>query len=81
MTSTNKNPTKFYCKEEIGQSYDNKMYPELVLNKLKVMKNSTSIYIYQAPSSRKFFKLPIYTWLICSPICAHVWTMSELKLN
>jgi hypothetical protein len=33
-----------YCKEETKQGYDKKMYPKLVLNKLKVMGNSTSIY-------------------------------------
>jgi hypothetical protein len=41
MTHTNKNPTKFYCKEKIEQGYNRKMYPKLVLNIIKVMGNST----------------------------------------
>jgi hypothetical protein len=54
----NKNPMKFYCKEEIKieQGYDKKTYPKLVLNILKVMGNSPSKYTYWAPSSRKFFQ-------------------------
>ncbi len=40
-----------------------------MLNKLKVMKNSTYIYTPWAPSLRKLLKkLPIYMW----PMCAHV---------
>ncbi len=85
----NKNPIIFYCKEEMKtiQSYDKKMYRKLLLNKLKVMGSSTFIYTHWAPSSKKFFKLPIYMCL-CSPILvhvhpcvAHVWTMSELRFN
>jgi hypothetical protein len=44
MTNANNNSTKFYCKEEIEQSYDKKTYPKLVLNKPKVMENFTFIY-------------------------------------
>jgi hypothetical protein len=40
----NKNTTRFYWKEEIEQGHDKKTYPRLVLNKLKVMGNSTFIY-------------------------------------
>ncbi len=48
------------------------MYQKLMLNRLKVMKNSTSIYTPWAPSSKKFFKkLPI-TRGPNSPMCAHV---------
>jgi hypothetical protein len=78
-----KNPTRFYCKEKMKtkQGYDKKKYPKLVLNRLKVMGNPTSIYTHLAPSSRKFLKkLPIYMW----PMFAHVHTctlMCELKLN
>jgi len=52
----NKNPTKVHCKQKIKtkQGYDQKKNPKLVFNKLKVMKNSTSIYTHWAPSSRKF---------------------------
>jgi hypothetical protein len=32
--------------DENNQGYDKKMYPKLMLNRLKVMKNSTSIYTY-----------------------------------
>jgi len=58
------------------QGYDKKTYPKLVLNKLKVMGNSTSIYTYWAPSSKKFLKkVPTYMWPMfthkcpCAPIC------------
>jgi hypothetical protein len=59
----NKNPKRFYCKEKIKieQGYDKNMYPKLLLNKLKVMGNSTSIYTPWAPSSKIFFeKFTIY---------------------
>ncbi len=51
-----KNPTRYYCKEEIKtkQGYDKKTCPKLMLNKLKVMKNSTSIYTPWAPNSNFF---------------------------
>jgi hypothetical protein len=67
----NKNPTIFYCKEEIKikQGYDNKTYPKLMLNILKVMESSTFISTHSGPSSKKFIKkLPIYMW----PIFIHV---------
>jgi hypothetical protein len=35
---------------------DKKMYPKLMLNRLKVMGNSTFIYTHWAPSSRNLFK-------------------------
>jgi hypothetical protein len=54
ITCANKNPTRFYYKEETEQGYDKKSYPKLMLNKLKVMKNSTAIYTHWAPSSKKF---------------------------
>jgi len=74
----NKNSTKFYCKNKIEQGYNKKTYPRPMLNKLKVVINSTSIYNHWAPSSKNFFeKLPIYM----SPMCTHVWTVSELKFN
>jgi hypothetical protein len=74
----NKNSTNFYCKKEIEQGYNKKTYPRPMLNKLKVVINSTSIYNHWAPSSKNFFeKLPIYM----SPMCTHVWTVSELKFN
>jgi hypothetical protein len=54
------------------------MYQRLMLNILKVIKKFIFIYIHWAPSSKKFLnKLSIYMW----PMCTHVWTMSELKLN
>ncbi len=44
----NKNPTRFYYKEEmkIKQGYDKKMYSKLALNKLNVMGNSISKNIH-----------------------------------
>jgi hypothetical protein len=68
----NKNSTRFYVKKEIKtkQVYDKKMYPKLVLNKLKVIKNSTSIYTHWALDLRKLFKkLSIY---ICLPMGTNV---------
>jgi hypothetical protein len=43
MTSVNKNPTTFYCKEEIKQGYEKKTYPKLVLNKFKI---NEKFYLY-----------------------------------
>jgi len=79
MTCANKNPTKFYYKKKTKQNNNNKkMYPKLLLNKLKVMKNPTFIYTHWTPSSKKFFKkLSIYMW----PMRIHVWIMSESKFN
>jgi hypothetical protein len=56
-----------------------------MLNKPKVMGNSTSIYITCAPNSKKFLKkLIIYIW----PMFVHVrlyvnyeWTNIQLKMN
>jgi len=77
----NKNPMRFYYKEEIlkKQGYDKKMYPKLMLNILNVMKNSTTIYTHWAPSSRNFQS----TCGPCSPMC-ELWvnsTKNELKFN
>jgi hypothetical protein len=54
----NKNSTRFYYKEgtKTKESYNKKTYPKLMLNKLQVMKTSTSIYAYWALSSKKFLK-------------------------
>jgi hypothetical protein len=44
--------------------------PKLVLNILKVMKNSTSIYTPWVPSSNFFFKkFPIYMWPVFTHVC------------
>jgi hypothetical protein len=45
-TSANKDPTRFYCKEETEQGYNKKTYPKSMLNKLKVKENSSSIYTH-----------------------------------
>jgi len=52
------------------------------------MDNSTSIYTYWAPSSKKFIKkLPTYMWPIFAlsayvhPCVNHELTRSELKVN
>jgi hypothetical protein len=45
-----------------------------MLNKLKVMENSTFIYTHWAPSLKLFFeKLPTH---MC-PMSTHVWTTNE----
>jgi hypothetical protein len=42
---------------------------KLVLNKLKVVGNFTSIYTFSTFSSRKFFKkLLIYMWSMCARV-------------
>lgn len=72
----NRNPTKFYCKEK--KSYNKKTYQKSILNRLKLMKNSTFIYTPWAPRLKKFLKkFPIY---MC-PMFTHVCIMSELKFN
>jgi hypothetical protein len=58
MTHEKINSTRFYYRKGIEQGYDKKRYPKLMLNILKVMKNSTFIYTHWASSSRE--KLPIY---------------------
>ncbi len=75
-----KNPTIFNYKNEtkIKQGYDNKTYSKLVLNKLKLIKNSTSIYGHWAFISRIFFKkLPTYMW----PMFAHVHPCVNYEMN
>ncbi len=42
----NKNSTRFYCKEETKQGYDNKTYPKLVLNILKIMTLQSKVSLY-----------------------------------
>ncbi len=45
------------------QDHDKYTYPKLVLNKLKVMWDSTSNYTHWALSSRKLLKkLPTFMW-------------------
>jgi hypothetical protein len=70
------NPTKFCCRKEIKtkQGYDKKKPLKLILNKLKVMGNSTFIYTYWATSLKKFLKkLSIY---MCTHV--HIAFMCEL---
>jgi hypothetical protein len=55
-----------------------------MLNKLKVMWDSTSIYTHWAPSSKKLFK-KISTYMcpnspMCNP-CLFMWPMTKLKMN
>jgi hypothetical protein len=47
---------KIYYKEETKteQGYDNKTYPKLLLNTLKVMENPTFIYTHWTFNSKKF---------------------------
>jgi len=66
---------------KIKQGYDKKRYPKLVLNKLKVMGNFTSIYTPWAPNSKKFLKnFLIYMWPMFIDVrqCA---SMCELWMN
>jgi hypothetical protein len=61
------------------------MHPKLVLNKLKVMGNSTSISTHWAFNSKMFFKkILIYMWPMFTHVhlmCTRVWIMNEIKLN
>jgi len=76
--SSRKQGNKYVQNVLLAPDYHKKTYPKLVLNWLKVIANSTSIYTPWASSSRKFFqKLPIYMW----PMFTHVQTMNELRLN
>jgi hypothetical protein len=55
----------FIVKKKKKQGY----VPKLMLNKLKVINNFTSIYTYWAPNSKKFIKkFIIYMW----PMCTHM---------
>jgi hypothetical protein len=59
----NKNLKRFYCNKKIRikQGCEKTTYPKLMLNILKLMRNSTSIYTHWAPNSTMFLKkLPIY---------------------
>ncbi len=75
----------FICKKETKQGYNKKMHLKLVLNKLKVMGNSNSIYTHWEPISKKFFKFfLIYMW----PMFTHVhscvnyeWNKIQLIMN
>jgi len=61
----------FGVRKKTIQGCEKKMYPKLVVNKLKVMGNSMFIYIDWALSSRKFSKkLPTYMWPML-PMCVH----------
>ncbi len=54
------------------------MYPKLVLNKLKVMRNSTSIYTHYALNLKKVLKkIPIYMWFMFAHVCPYA-SMCEL---
>jgi hypothetical protein len=62
------------CNKTLLQKHDNNkdLYPKLVLNRLKGMWDSISIYTHWAPSSKKFLiKLSTYMW----PMFTHVWPM------
>ncbi len=64
-------------KQKTKQGYDKKTYSKLVLNKLKVMGNSTSIYTYWALAQRSFLKSFQPTCGPCSPMCANVYTCAN----
>jgi hypothetical protein len=70
------NAKRFYNKKmaRIEQDHDKNTYPKLVLNKLKIKWNSTSIYTHWALNSRKLLKkLSTYMW----PMSIHVRTNNE----
>jgi hypothetical protein len=62
----------------IEQYHDKDMFPKLVLNKLKLIWDSTFIYTHYASNSKNFLKkLSTYMW----PMFIHVRTNSELWIN
>ncbi len=69
----NKNPIRFYWEEEMKtkQCYNNKMYPQLMLNILKEMRNFTCIYTHWALNLRKFQFLRNFQFTCgpCVPMC------------
>ncbi len=70
-----KNLIKFYCKNKTKtkQGCDKKMYPKLVLNKVKVFEDPTSIYTPWGLNSMKPpWKFHLHVW----PMTTHVWPMS-----
>jgi hypothetical protein len=58
-------------KKKTGQGCDKKMYPKLVVNKLKVMGNSTFIYIDGHLAQGNFPRNFQPTCGPCSPMCVH----------
>jgi len=80
----NKNPMIFYCKEEIKtwQGYDKRTYQKLVLNRWKIIGNSTSIYTYSTFSSRKFKKKTPNLHVAYVHMCvAHVYPCVNYELS
>ncbi len=69
----------------IEQDHDKNTFQNLMLNKLKVMWDFTSIYTHKTHSSRTLLKkLPTYMWPMCThvwPMFVHVWTNNELWIN
>jgi hypothetical protein len=43
MTCSNKNPTRFYCKEKTKQSYNKKAYPKIDVEQTK---DNGEFYLY-----------------------------------
>jgi hypothetical protein len=62
MTSVRKEFKKILIHErkKKEQSYDKRIYPKLVLNRLNIMGNSTSIYTHWTLSSKFLKKLPTH---------------------
>jgi hypothetical protein len=63
---------QFYCEKETKQGYDKKTYPKLVLDRLKVIGNSTFMYTHWALSSKKFSKNFLATCGPYSSMCTHM---------
>jgi len=83
----NKTSIEFYCNNETRtkQGYEKKMYPKIMLNKLKVMKNVIPIYIHWAFGSKRFLK-KLSTYMC--PMFTHVhtcvnyeWIKTQLGMN
>ncbi len=69
MHNVNAKGLYFKNMTRIKQDHDKYTYPKLVLNRLKVMWDSTFIYTHWALCSNKLLnKLPTYMW----PVFIHV---------
>ncbi len=76
-----KNSIGFYWKNKIRieQDHNKKMYPKLMLSRLKVIGNSTPIYTFWAHGSKKYYFFFQPTCGPCSFMCAHVYPYVNYK--
>jgi NADH:ubiquinone oxidoreductase subunit F (NADH-binding) len=72
----------FIAKKKQNKGMIRKCTKKLMLNKLKVMTNYTSIYTHLALSwMHFFFQFTCGACSPCVPMCTHVWTKTQLRMN